>query len=163
VGINVAQICRGVSLAPMAIRLLAATNRKAAINLLLRAGTPDDLPFAPASGIDGLAGQHDWLVAEVVFDRPNNRKDFGMLCCLLEQLPATSPDLSNDFIESSYLDRIESSYLDRKFRLLQHLIAGLISREDGAAAKEFADLGFALACKIAYSPVVAATQAGWSN
>lgn len=155
VGINIQQFCRGSSLAIMASRLVAATNRRMAINLLLRAGTPDDLPFAQ-TGCTGMGPRDDWQVTEVIFDRTKSSEDFLMLCGLLDKLTAPhQSDLSTDFIESSYLDR--------KFILLQHLIAGIISREEGVAAKQLADRGFTLACKIAYSPLVAATQAGWSN
>ena len=156
VGVTILQVSRGHQLGLMACRLLTATSRNLAINLLLRAATPDDLPFpGQSAGRTGTAGSSDWFTTEIVFDKSHADEDFGMLCRLLENLAAPSPQLSSDFIESVYLDR--------KFRLLQHLVAGFITRETGERAVDLASRGFELACKIAYSPVVATTHAGWST
>jgi hypothetical protein len=43
------------------------------------------------------------------------------------------------------------------------LIAGLIAREGAWAATDLIEKGFVLACRVACSPVVATTRAGWSN
>jgi hypothetical protein len=158
VGVAIHHIRGGYPLALIAARLLAITNRQLAIDLLLRAGSPEDLPFAQTANRSPDSARTDqdrWLVAEVVFDKVHSRSDFDALVLILDRIAAPPPEVSRDFIRPLYLDR--------KVRLLQHLLAGLIEREDGALAKALAEDGFAIACKIAYSPVVAATRAGWSN
>jgi hypothetical protein len=167
IGVAIHHIRSGYPLALIASRLLAATDRRLAIDLLLRAGSADEIPFEGA-GPPGLRrrprraaadirriDQGTWSVAEVVFDKSQTHADFEMLTALLNRLAAPSSEVSQDFIRPSYLNR--------KVRLLQHLLAGLIEREDGTLAKALAAEGFEVGCRLAYSPVIAATRAGWSN
>jgi hypothetical protein len=155
----------GSRLALTAARLLVRTHRQLAIGLLLRAGTPEDLRFA---GVDGgtlgnnrdtdiirLTKDEDWRVADIVFDKAHSEDDFQTLAKILDSLVAPPPVRKDNLVDPPYLDR--------KIRLLQHLIAGLIAREGAAAPAAMIANGFDLACRIARSPVVAATRAGWAN
>jgi SIR2-like domain len=165
VGVSANHSHAGSRLALIAARLLAPSHRKLAIGLLLRAGTPEDLRFAEVDSatsgkgrdadIIRLTGDDNWRVADVVFDKAHATADFETLAGVLDSLVAPSPVRSQDLVDPPYLDR--------KIRLLQHLIAGLIAREGASAATELIEKGFALACRVACSPVVAATRAGWSN
>jgi hypothetical protein len=148
-----------------AARLLAANHRQLAIGLLLRAGTPEDLQFGGAgtatSGrrrnddIIRLTDDDNWPVADAVFDRARHLSDCKALAGILDKLVTPSHPSSEDLVDLPYLDR--------KVRLLQHLIAGLIEREGSSAAPELIQRGFALACRVACSPVAAANCVGWSN
>ncbi|WP_396604496.1 SIR2 family NAD-dependent protein deacylase [Bradyrhizobium sp. YCK136] len=152
-------------LALIAARLLAPTHRQLAIGLLLRAGTPEDLRFTrPSSSSEGecrdrdivrLTDEAGWRIADVVFDRDTYRKDFTELAKVLDRLVALSPVRQQDLVDPPYLDR--------KVRLLQHLVAGLIAREEGTADRDLVEEGFLLACRVARSPIIAATRAGWAN
>ena len=165
VGVSANHTHAGSRLALIAARLLVPSHRKLAIGLLLRAGTPEDLRFAEVdsatSGKDRdadiirLTGDDNWRVADVVFDKAHGRADIETLAGILDVLVAPSPVRTQNLVDSPYLDR--------KIRLLQHLIAGLIAREGASAKVELMEKGFALACRVACSPVVAATRAGWSN
>jgi hypothetical protein len=152
VGVAVDLVYKSNRLALSAARLLAPAHRRLAIGLLLRAGTPEDLPFPSQretfSG--GLTG--DSLVTDAVFDGAQAAQDLEYLGRTLERL----------VIPPATMARAEfnPTYLDRKIGLLQHLIAGLIARSPDARA---AERGFELACAVADSPVVSATRAGWSN
>jgi hypothetical protein len=152
-------------LALVAARLLASSHRQLAIGLLLRAGTPEDLRFrgmdrATSSkrrddDIIRLTDDDNWPVAEAVFGRDHHLADCEALGRILDRLVTPSHPRSEDLVDLAYLDR--------KVRLLQHLIAGLIEREGSSAAHELVQFGFALACRVARSPVVAANCVGWSN
>jgi hypothetical protein len=164
VGVSTNHSYGGSRLALTAARLLAPTHRKLAIGLLLRAGTPEDLRFTEADGpasrsgdaeITQPTGDDNWRVADVVFDRGYCLRDFEMLSQILDRLITPSPGRSQELVDPPYLDR--------KIRLLQHLIAGLVAREDASATAELIGPSFALACRVARSPIVAATRAGWAN
>jgi SIR2-like domain len=164
VGVSTNHAYGGSRLALTAARLLAPTHRKLAIGLLLRAGTPEDLRFTEPGGSSSRsgdaanvqpAGDDNWRVADVVFDKANNTHDFKMLAQILDRLITPSPVRSQELVDPPYLDR--------KIRLLQHLIAGLVARESGSATAELIAPSFELACRVARSPIVAATRAGWAN
>lgn len=136
-------------LALSAARLLAPTHRELAIGLLLRAGTPEDLPFETTKAEDTSNFEDvEWLVSEIVFDKQQTRTDLQALCTILGSLAAPT---------AAAFDR---EYLDRKIRLLQHLIAGLTARGPTLDSLEAV---FDLACRVAHSSVVIANGAGWSN
>jgi len=147
-------------LALVAARLLAPTQRKQSIGLVLRAGAPEDLRFATGEGTGGddivrLTDDAGWSVFDAVFDRNCYEDDFRMLADILDDLIESSP--------VRQLELVDPPYLDRKLRLLQHLIAGLIAREGSSIKPEVVRRGLSLVCRIARSPIVAATRAGWSN
>jgi hypothetical protein len=155
VGLAVDLAYAGSRLALNAARLLAPSHRELAIGLLLRAGTPEDLPFVPDAKSKRITMEptdEGWLVAEIVFDKQRTQDDVQKLGRVLERLVAPAPNLTK--LGS------DPDYLDRKVCLLLHLIAGLIAR---APTNSSAKSAFELACKVAHSPVVIATGAGWSN
>ena len=139
-----------------AARLLAKTNRQLAFGLTLRAGTPEDLRFAPGQANqsqDDLADPETWRITDAVFSKPHHADDLAVLSRILDTL--ISPSLRSE-------DLVDPPYLDRKVQLIQHLIARLLVREDGQA-RERLEKAFALACRVARSPILMTTRAGWSN
>jgi hypothetical protein len=146
-----------------AARLLAQTNRSLAIGLTLRAGTPEDLRFSASKGAEKgrdvdmlrLADDDAWRVTDAVFNNAHRATDLDTLTEILDSLILPSPARSEDLVDPPYLDR--------KIRLLQHIMAGLISSVSGEKHPETLEKAFYSACRVARSPVVTATRAGWSN
>jgi hypothetical protein len=156
VGVSANQMLGINRMALTAARLLAKTNRELAFGLTLRAGIPEDLRFAPKhpSQIpDDLADRETWRITDAVFNKSHHAADLEDLSSILNTL--ISPSMRSE-------DLVDPPYLDRKIRLLQHLVAGLLIRDEGQT-RERVEKAFVLACRVARSPIVMATRAGWSN
>ena len=156
VGVSANQMLGINRMALTAARLLARTNRELAFGLTLRAGTPEDLRFPakqPSRIQDDLADRETWRITEAVFNKSYHAADLDDVSSILDTL--ISPSIRSE-------DLVDPPYLDRKVRLLQHLLAGLLIRDDGQT-RERIENAFTLACRVARSPIVMATRAGWSN
>lgn len=129
-------------LAIAAAELVAPTNRRLALGLLLRSSAPEDIPLAGSPIFDRI------------FDPARALEDFDTLATILARLVA-SPAIHSEVVDGRFLDR--------KVVLLQHLVAGLILRATNESAGRLAEQGFALACRVAKSPIFLATGCGWDR
>ncbi|WLA74087.1 SIR2 family protein [Bradyrhizobium diazoefficiens] len=160
VGVSVGHVHGTNRMALTSAKLLARDSRNFALGLTLRAGMPEDLPFrtrdgqqTSQTGLFQFPDQELWYVTDAVFESRYVQSDLSELTEELDRLISPSSPQSEHLVDAPYLDR--------KIRLLQHLTAGLMARCDKRS--DWPAKIFSLATRVARSPIISATRAGWSN